>query len=93
LLRLCLERGYDQIEIPDLLERAELPESAFRRHFSDLEDCFCAKLEDERELFFAAVNRTLRGQALWVDRLAPPPTPCCASSRPTHAAVTSSPPS
>jgi AcrR family transcriptional regulator len=69
LLELCLQRGYGQIEIADLLERANLPESAFRRHFSDLEDCFCAKLEDERELFFAAVTRALRDQVLWVDRL------------------------
>jgi AcrR family transcriptional regulator len=69
LLDLCLQRGYERIEIADLLERAELPESAFRRHFADLEDCFCAKLEDERELFFAAINRALRDQVLWVDRL------------------------
>jgi AcrR family transcriptional regulator len=69
LLDLCLERGFAGVELCALLERAQVDQSEFRRHFLDLEDCFCQCLEREREAFFAAVNRAIAEEELWVDRL------------------------
>jgi AcrR family transcriptional regulator len=68
-LDLSFERGYKNIDVPALLERAGLDEAAFHRHFDDLEDCFVAKLEEERDEFFRQLNRAVDGKTLWVDRL------------------------
>lgn len=49
LLDLCAERGYKDLELVLVLQRAGLSENDFRRHYSDLEDCFCELVEDGRE--------------------------------------------
>jgi AcrR family transcriptional regulator len=50
LFDLCLERGFKQIELGELLDRAEVDRATFDREFADLEDCFFAvfKLEIDR---------------------------------------------
>lgn len=69
LIELCLERGYANLAIEDLCQRADIEQTEFEQRFSDLEDCFCQTLEDLREDFFDYLDRCLAGQVRWVDRL------------------------
>jgi AcrR family transcriptional regulator len=69
MLDLSVERGFRNIDLPALLEHAGVDEAAFHRHFGDLEDCFVAKLEEERDEFFRQLHLAVEGKVLWVDRL------------------------
>ena len=69
MLDLSFERDYRNIDLPALLERAGLDEAAFQCHFENLEDCFVAKLKEERDEFFRQLNRADEGKPFWVDRL------------------------
>ena len=69
LLDLCFERGYKQITLPILLERAKVDEQAFHRHFADPEDCFCAVYLEVRDEFLARVQRAVEDQPTWRDRI------------------------
>jgi AcrR family transcriptional regulator len=69
LLDLCLERGYRNIELPDLLERAEVDLGAFNRHFDDLEDCLCVIYLEVREDVFDRISRAAAAQHTWRDRV------------------------
>ena len=39
-LDLCAERGYQKLQLSELLERADLDQAAFHRHYADLDACF-----------------------------------------------------
>jgi AcrR family transcriptional regulator len=50
LYELCLEQRYLEVELPVLLDRAGIDKQTFRRHFADLDACFCSfylELRDE----------------------------------------------
>ncbi len=49
LIGLCFERGFRNVELWALFERAGLDRAAFDRHFADLEDCFFKVFEAEIE--------------------------------------------
>ena len=67
LLDLSLQRGYPDLD--DLLERAEVDLDGFHRHFTDLEDCFCAILAEIYEEFFAYAQESVAGVDGWRDRI------------------------
>ena len=69
LIDLCFERGYRQVSLPVLLERADVDEPNFHRHFADLEDCFCQVYLELREEFLEMVAQAIRGQPSWRDRI------------------------
>lgn len=46
LTELCSERGFRGFDLEAVLARAGLEESAFYRHFADLEDCFCEVMQE-----------------------------------------------
>jgi AcrR family transcriptional regulator len=69
LLDLCSERGYANLELPALLERADLDEAAFRRHYSDLDACFSAVLAEVYDEFFASAQKALADERGWRDRM------------------------
>jgi AcrR family transcriptional regulator len=69
LIELCFERGFERVTVEALCLRAGIDRATFDRNYSDLEDCFCQTLEAERDEFFAYLDRALRGQVYWVDRL------------------------
>jgi AcrR family transcriptional regulator len=51
LLELVGDRGYSDLAPADLQHRAGVDQSAFQRHFADLEDCFAAVWDEvDREL-------------------------------------------
>jgi AcrR family transcriptional regulator len=69
MLDLSFERGYRNIDLPMLLERAGLDEAAFHRHFEDLEDCFCAVYQEARDGFLARVKDAIADLDSWRDRI------------------------
>ena len=46
LVDLVASLGYAQITVAMVLDRAEVGEQVFRRHFDDVEDCFCVVLKE-----------------------------------------------
>lgn len=69
LLDLCAERGYKKLKLKQLLERAEMDEAAFRRHYADLDACFAAVLGEIYEEFFAQAQEAVAGVSGWRDRM------------------------
>lgn len=69
LLDLCSERGYKKLKLKQLLERAELDEAAFHRHYADLDACFAAVLGEIYGEFFARAQEAVAGERGWRDRM------------------------
>jgi AcrR family transcriptional regulator len=69
LLDLCVERGYKKLKLSQLLERAELDQAAFHRHYADLDACFAAILGEIYAEFFARAQDAVADQSGWRDRM------------------------
>jgi AcrR family transcriptional regulator len=69
LLDLCVERGYPDLTLDDLLERAGVDEAAFHRRYADLDACFAAVLGQVYSEFFARALEAVAGQVGWRDRM------------------------
>jgi AcrR family transcriptional regulator len=69
LLDLCVERGYADLSLEELLERAGLDREAFNRHYADLDACFAAVLEEVYAEFFLRATAAVAGQSGWRDRM------------------------
>jgi AcrR family transcriptional regulator len=69
LLDLCDERGYKKLKLKHLLERSELSEAAFHRHYADLDACFAAVLGEIYDEFFAQAQEAVAGEQGWRDRM------------------------
>jgi AcrR family transcriptional regulator len=66
---LCFERGYAGTTLPRLLERAEVNEAAFDRHFDSLDDCFFQICRAELERYREEAAAAQAGLETWRDRL------------------------
>jgi AcrR family transcriptional regulator len=69
LLDLCVERGYPNLRLEDVLERAEVEPDAFHRCFADLDACFAAVLGQVYAEFFERAQEAVAGQVGWRDRM------------------------
>lgn len=69
LLDLCAERGYANVDLPALLERAGVSEADFHRHYADLDACFAAVLTAVYGEFFALAQDAVAGERGWRDRM------------------------
>jgi len=69
LLDLCGERGYKDLKLAHLLERAGVDEAAFHRHYADLDACFAAVLGEVYDEFFARAQEAVAGQVGWRGRM------------------------
>jgi AcrR family transcriptional regulator len=69
LLDLCVDPGYEDLELPVLLERAGLDEAAFHRHYADLDACFAAVLGEVYGEFFAAAQEAVAEERGWRNRM------------------------
>lgn len=69
LLDLCAERGYKRLRLDELLQRADLDEAAFHRHYADLDACFAAVLGEIYAEFFAVAQEAVADQIGWRDRM------------------------
>jgi AcrR family transcriptional regulator len=69
LLDLCAERGYEELKLEHLLERAGVDEADFHRRYADLDTFFAAVLGEVYDEFFARAQDAVAGQVGWRDRL------------------------
>lgn len=69
LLDLCVERGYADLELVDLLARAGVEEAAFHRLYPDLDACLAAVLGAAYDDFFARAQEAVAGETGWRDRM------------------------
>jgi AcrR family transcriptional regulator len=69
LLDLCVERGYADLRLEDLLERAGVDSAAFHRHYADLDGCFAAVLAQAYGEFFEIAQKAVAGEVGWRDRM------------------------
>jgi AcrR family transcriptional regulator len=63
------EFGYRATTVRAVCARSGVDEVAFHRHFSDLEDCFCATFEGLGQEFLHRLAAAFDGQASWRDQL------------------------
>jgi AcrR family transcriptional regulator len=69
LLDLCAERGYENFDLAQFLQRTGVDEAAFRRRYVDLDAYFAAVLGEVYDEFFSEAQEALVGQAGWRDRM------------------------
>lgn len=69
LLDLCAEKGYERLELNDLLGRVGISEEEFRRHYPDLDACFAAVLGEIYDEFFARAQAAVEGVVGWRERM------------------------
>jgi hypothetical protein len=69
LLDLCGERGYANLELPEVLERAAVEEADFLRLYPDLDTYFGSVLGEIYAEFFACAQEAVAGQSGWRDRM------------------------
>lgn len=69
LVDLCFERGYRSLNLPMLLERAEVDLETFERHFTDLEDCFCETYQELSNDYLLRVGAAYGAQQGWRNQL------------------------
>jgi len=69
LLDLCVERGYADLQLEDLLERAVVGDAEFHRRYTDLDACFAAVLGQIYGEFFIRAQEAVAGQRGWRDRM------------------------
>jgi AcrR family transcriptional regulator len=69
LLDLCVECGYADLELDDLLGRAGVDSAAFHRRYVDLDACFAAVLGQAYGEFFELAQAAVAGESGWRDRM------------------------
>ena len=69
LLDLCAERGYANLELSALLERAEVDETSFHAQYADLDSLFTTVLSEIYDEFFASAQEAVSGEQGWRDRM------------------------
>lgn len=69
LLDLCVERGYADLRLEDVLERAGVDEATFHRLYADLDACFAAVLGQAYGEFFVRAQDAVAGKTGWRDRM------------------------
>lgn len=69
LLDLCVERGYADLRLEDLLERADVDAADFHRRYPDLNSYFTAVLGQAYAEFFEVAQAAVADQAGWRDRM------------------------
>jgi AcrR family transcriptional regulator len=69
LLDLCAERGYADLRLEDVLERAGVDSAAFHRLYTDLNACFAAVLGQAYGEFFEVAQAAVAGESGWRDRM------------------------
>jgi AcrR family transcriptional regulator len=69
LLDLCVERGYADLRLEDVLERSGVDSGAFHRLYGDLDGCFAAVLGWSYDEFFVLAQAALANEIGWRDRM------------------------
>ncbi len=69
LLDLCVEQGYADLRLEQLLERAAVEEADFHRLHADMDACFAAVLGEVYAEFFTRAQEAVAGLNGWRDRM------------------------
>lgn len=69
LVELCFELGFRKTSVQMLLERAEVDQAAFDRHFEDMEDCFCGVYKQLRDELMGMLATVVEAEPTWRDRI------------------------
>ncbi len=69
LLDLCVERGYVDLRLEDVLERAAVDAPTFHRSYADLDTYFNVVLARAYEEFFEVAQAAVAGETGWRDRM------------------------
>lgn len=69
LLDLCVERGYEDLELDDLLERSGAEATAFHQRYADLDAFFAVVLGQIYAEFFNRAQAAVVDQTGWRDRM------------------------
>lgn len=69
LIELCFERGFGELSVEQVCERAGIEPEAFERDYADLEDCFCQVYVVERDRFFVVREAACEGLEGWREQL------------------------
>jgi AcrR family transcriptional regulator len=69
LLDLCVERGYADLRLADVLGRAEVKPAAFHRRYADLDAFFNSVLAQAYAEFFELAQEAVAGETGWRDRM------------------------
>jgi AcrR family transcriptional regulator len=59
LVSLVLDKGYDQITVQDILDRADVGRSTFYAHYRDKDALFLANFDDMRQRLLEAVDASV----------------------------------
>jgi AcrR family transcriptional regulator len=63
------ERGYEQISVQDVIERAGASRATFYKHFDDKEDCFAQAYRDAAGWLYARLTGIAKRQPGWREGL------------------------
>lgn len=69
LIDVCFERGFAEVTIEALCERAGIDRAAFERQFADLDACSLCVIEREVKSFLQPLASACLGLIDWRDRL------------------------
>jgi AcrR family transcriptional regulator len=69
LLDLCVERGYANLQLSELLDRAGVERDDFERDYADMDACFAAVLAQIYADFFTLAREAVEGESGWRDRM------------------------
>jgi AcrR family transcriptional regulator len=69
LLDLCVEQGYPDLRLEDVLERAGVDSAAFHERYADLDAYFNVVLERAYAEFFEVAQVAVAGETGWRDRM------------------------
>jgi AcrR family transcriptional regulator len=63
------ERGYEQISVQDVIERAHASRATFYKHFGDKEDCFAQAYSDAANWLYQRLTGIAKRQPSWKEGL------------------------
>jgi AcrR family transcriptional regulator len=63
------ERGYEQISVQDVIERASASRATFYKHFEDKEDCFAKAYHDAADWLYRRLIGAAKRQPSWREGL------------------------
>jgi AcrR family transcriptional regulator len=69
LIDLCFERGFSELTVEVLCERAGIDRATFEREYESLDGCFCAVFESELDQLLLDFASALAGARGWRTRL------------------------
>jgi AcrR family transcriptional regulator len=69
VLEVSGERGYEQVAVRDVIERAKASRATFYKHFADLQDCFAQAHGDASEWLYRRLLVAAKRQPSWREGL------------------------